>query len=184
MQNKVSIITVSGFPNSGKSTLAESLALLLRYKRHYTGGIFRDMAKERHMTIEEFYPTVTPEIEREVDHIQERLMHTERRIIVEGRISPFLAPKIPKLTVFLTVDGRISAEREKLRTRKFARYSLARVEEIVRNRVAAEREHYRNLYGIKDHMDPSLFDIVIDTSDISRHEVTIKVLKMLMGRIE
>lgn len=180
----ISRIAVSGLPNSGKSTLTAKLALILGYTRHYTGGIFREMASAKGMTIEEFYPTVTPDVERVVDHIQEHRMRTETRIIVEGRVAPFLAPDIPKITVFLAVDPRIGAERAKLRAKEFAKLPVEEIMKVIGERVAAERAHYRTIYGIEDHMDSSRFDLVIDTSDLTPLETTTEALKRLLGRIE
>ena len=47
-------ITISGTPGSGKSTVAEILEGKLGIKYVYSGMLFRDLAKEHKMTLEEF----------------------------------------------------------------------------------------------------------------------------------
>jgi len=48
------IITISGTPGSGKSTIAKNLLNKIKAKRIYTGGLWRDLAKEKKMTLEKF----------------------------------------------------------------------------------------------------------------------------------
>ena len=47
------IITISGTPGSGKSTVAQILVKKLGLERLYIGGILRALAKHKGMTIEE-----------------------------------------------------------------------------------------------------------------------------------
>ena len=49
------IISISGKPGSGKSTVTKMLAEKLGLKHHYMGGIIRNMAKEKGLTLQEFY---------------------------------------------------------------------------------------------------------------------------------
>ena len=48
------------------------------------------------------------------------------------------------------------------------------VEEVLAlniERETNEREHYLSLYGIKNHLDPAIFDITCDTTFLSPDEV-------------
>ena len=48
------IITISGMPGSGKSTVARRLSEQLAYKRYYMGAVRRKAARKLGMTLEEF----------------------------------------------------------------------------------------------------------------------------------
>jgi len=183
-EHDMATITISGLPNSGKSTTADILGKLIGYKRYYTGGIFREMAAERHMTIDEFYPTVDAATEQEVDRRQEEHLRNENNIIVEGRIAPFLASEKKKIKLFFTVSQKESITRERRRNEKCRAMSDGALWKIISGRIDAERAHYRKLYPhIADHLDPSAFDIIIDTTEVSKYDVLLKVLKEIITEI-
>jgi len=85
----VPIIRVSGNVGSGKTTLCEMLAKELGYKYYYTDQIFRDMAKEKNLSIEEFYEQMKndPETEKRIDIKQMNIMLETDDIIVQGRMA-------------------------------------------------------------------------------------------------
>ena len=63
------IITIAGTAGSGKSTLARNLIKQLDAKRIYVGGIRRELARSKSMTIEELneYAKEHPETDVDVD---------------------------------------------------------------------------------------------------------------------
>lgn len=176
----MAVIRVSGHPGSGKTTLCKKLSEILGYRYTYTGGIMREMAAQRGQSIEEFYKKLAddPELEKSVDQQQEDLMRVESRLIVEGRIAPFLQCPYKKVNVLLTVGFEEGARRLMQRDENFGR-SLSEVKNRARVRVRTERLHYRKLYGIQNHFHPGYFDIVIDTTERSPSQVLAYILKKL-----
>ena len=65
----IMIITISGTPGSGKSTAAEMLSKKLKAERIYVGGIRRELAREKGMTLQELnqYAATHPETDVDVD---------------------------------------------------------------------------------------------------------------------
>ena len=63
------ILTISGTPGSGKSTIAKILVAKLHAQRIYVGGIRRELAKEKSMTLMELneYAKTHPETDVDVD---------------------------------------------------------------------------------------------------------------------
>ena len=55
----VAIIRVGGNLGAGKTTVCKKLAEYLGYRYFNTGGVFREMAKERGLTIEKFYSQIS-----------------------------------------------------------------------------------------------------------------------------
>lgn len=166
------VIRVSGYPGSGKTTLCKQLADALGYEYHYAGGIFRQMAAEKGMSIEEFYIALSadPATENEVDKRQEALMASKDGLIMEGRVAPFLACPFPTKNILLTVSIEEGARRNLGRPENEGR-SLDDMKDQTAKRLAAEETHYRALRGIESHLDPKHFDIVVDTTDITPDEV-------------
>jgi len=173
----MAIIRVSGYPGSGKTTLCKRLAAHLRYEHHYAGGIFRAMAKERGLSIEAFYEQVAkdPSLEQSVDEKQAELMQTFDNLVMEGRMAPFQKTPFKTINVLLTVDPDVGAKRELEREENRGR-SVAEMRELATKRIETERSHYRDLYKVPNHLDPEHFDIVLDTSGLSKDEVFTEIM--------
>lgn len=179
----MAIITISGNIGAGKSTIAPILAKKLGYEELYVGGLFREMAKKKGLTIEEFYAHLdeNPELEKSVDSKQVKLMRQKDNVIVQGRIAYFFATQTHKSTtsIFLAVNPRIGAKRKI----DEGLYPGKTIEEVISLNLAREedeREHYRSLYGIADHLNPEQFDIVCDTTNLTPKQV----LEFLQSKLQ
>jgi cytidylate kinase len=105
------IISISGAEGSGKSTIAKMLAEKLGWPRYYIGGIRREKAKERGLTLEEYNKLgeTDPSTDLEVDEYQKKLGETQDNFIIEGRTSWHFIPHSFK--IFLDVSFEEGARR-------------------------------------------------------------------------
>ena len=177
----MAVIRVSGYPGAGKTSLCTRLAEELGYTYFYSGGIMRDMARERGMSIEDFYCEIAanPALEKSVDEQSERLMKQNDKLIVEGRIAPFQNAAFRKINVLLKVLPEEGARRQSLRPENKGK-SVQEIQRLTEERVRNERKHYRELYGIADHFDESKFNIVLDTTNATLKET----FQTVLGRLQ
>ncbi len=180
------IITIAGNVGAGKTALAERLASELGYESFSMGAIFRGMAEEKGMSIEEFYKALErdPGLERETDARQKAFMHAHDTIVVQGRISWYFAGRSPFRTfnIFLAVDPTTGAARAGAR-RENAGKNPRELLEANAERERNEKERYRTLYGIEDAASQEHYDLVIDTSALTEDEVFDTVLQKVRARI-
>ncbi len=188
------IITISGSPGSGKSTIAKMLVNRLGYERVYAGGIMRDTARERGLTLEQFmkYLACDTTLEKEIDYkVRDKayaLEKTGKDVLVEGRVHYHLIPE--SLKIYIKVDVREGARRI-LNDLQDTQASADRNQEIVSTieemvRLNTQREEtdalrYRCLYGI-DHRVESQYDLVIDTTHLTIVQGAEKVLEFVRKR--
>ena len=99
----MTIVTISGVPGSGKTTVGEILQKKLGYNYVYSGMIFRKLAEKHNKSLKEFsrYCEKNEEIDKELDKYQLKLLEKEKNLILEGRLAGWLAYKnnIPALKV-------------------------------------------------------------------------------------
>lgn len=173
------IITIGGNLGAGKTTLANRLAEALHYEQLYVGGIFRDMASEKNLTIEQFYAQLKsdPAIEQAVDQRQAATMREHDNLIVQGRVAWYFAKSSPFkiFDILLTVDpvtgaGRVGEKKENIGK------TTDEVTIATADREKMERERYAMLYGIENHLDPAQYDFILDTTSLSEQEVFEKVI--------
>lgn len=177
------ILTLTGMPGSGKSTVAKVLAEKLLFTRYYTGQIMRDIAKEKGMDLVTYlqYLETHPAEEIEIDAKVEALK-SQDNIIVESRTAFHLIPHSFK--VFLDVSEsegakRILNELHQANQRNERSYaSLKEAMDTQRTRFLSDHKRYRALYGI-DMLDRSNYDLVIDTSNLTVQQVVDKILERM-----
>ncbi len=160
------IITISGPPGSGKSTLSRILSARLGMEHVSMGDIFRKCAEDRCMCLEEFglLAKCNGDIDREIDDMQKKIAKEKDNIILEGRLSGFLVDA--NLKVWLKAPLGIRAERIARRECKSVEKAMAETTE----RERCERERYLNYYDI-DINDLSVYDLIIDSSKWSPEEI-------------
>ena len=83
------IITISGPPGSGTSTLSSVIADYFKLTYISSGDMFRAMAKERGVSLEDFgYIAQTdPAIDKQIDEHQVELSKNGDHLLFEGRLS-------------------------------------------------------------------------------------------------
>lgn len=159
------IITISGCIGSGKTTVARDLSKRFGLKHISAGGVFRAMAKERGLTLEEFTKLAEddPRIDREVD-ARQREMAKDDDSVIDGRLSGWLVDADIKIWLKAPLDVR--AKRVARRESK----EYGRALEETRNREESEIKRYKEMYNIDMH-DLTPYNVVIDTTLWNAREV-------------
>lgn len=180
------IITITGYPGSGKSTLGKGIAKALGMK-HYSAGMFwRQIGKERGMSLMQVQEAAKKDrgIDDEVDRRSTELGKKEDNFVIDGRVAWHFIPK--SLKIFVKIDLKKAAERvyrdskQGKEERKGEEGNLS-IEETVKNmqqRMKMNQKRYKSLYNV-DYLDEKNYDIVVDTSDSDIPETREKVLKQL-----
>ncbi|MGC9554661.1 MAG: (d)CMP kinase [Thermoplasmatota archaeon] len=173
-------ITLGGLPGSGTTTTARRLQETLHLPYVYAGHLFRELARERGMTLAEFgaYCEEHPEVDRALDKKQEMLL-AAGHLILEGRLAGWIAHRnsIPAFKIWLSCM-------EKERVRRVAERegeSLETVRREIEAREASEKKRYRRYYDI-DLDDLSIYDVVVDTTSLPPTEVEAAILEAMDGR--
>lgn len=182
----MAIITIGGNLGAGKTTLAGKLASALGYEELYVGGIFRTMAAEHGLSLEDFYSKLKsdPKLERSVDEQQAKLMQEKDNLVVQGRVAWFFAKESPFaiFNIFLAVDPLIGAARIAKREGK-SKEPIADLVAVNTGRERTEQERYRTLYGVENFLELGHYDFALDTSKLTEQEVLDKILLKIKDRI-
>jgi len=192
MKKENFIITISGTPGSGKSTIAKNLVKIFNAKRVYVGGIRRDMAKEKGMTLMELnqYALTNPEADVDVDkkvNAEIKKLAKKFPVIVEGRTQFHFFPDSIKL--YIKADLEEGAKRIWLSLQKPANKakrnearvnSLKELMEKIINREKNDLKRYKKYYNL-NHTDKSHYDFIIDTTHINAKQATQKVVNFIQN---
>lgn len=185
------IITISGTPGSGKSTVAKILVEKLHAERIYVGGIRRDLAKEKGMTLEELnqYALSHPETDVDVDKKAaaeaQKLEKTKKIVVVEGRTQFHFLPE--SIKIFITVDVEEAARRiwkdlqhaDLQQQRNEGKIgSLAEMKESIEKRFENDQMRYKKYYNL-DITNQRQYDLVIDTTKITAEQAAQKIMEFI-----
>lgn len=181
------IVSITGLPGSGKTTVRNAIADQLALPRYSMGDVFGKVAVRHGMTIGEFneYAKGKPEIDHEVDTYQTTLAKEEvGGFVIDGRLSWHFIPQSFK--VFLDVDLNEAARRiftaqqanPESRSDEPVYASADEVQAAITKRLKVDQERYLQVYGV-DYLDRSNYDLVIDTTHIPANEVVKQILATL-----
>lgn len=151
------IITISGPPGSGTSTLARALSERLQLRRVNSGDLFRKIACDKGISLKELGRIAEkgPDIDYQIDDAQRDLARGGSGIF-EGRLSGHVLDA--DLRIMLKADIQIRAGRIARRENKLLQDAL----DEARVREECEARRYKMYYNI-DIQSMSAYDLVIDT---------------------
>ena len=159
-------IAISGPPGSGTTTVAKLVAEKLGYELISAGEIFRQMARERGYTIEEFSKIAeeNEEIDYYIDRTQKELAKSKKNVVVEGRLSAWVVEDSFRVFIFAPEDVRVE------RIAKREGKSIEKVREETRRREMHERSRYRKYYGINID-DWSIYHLIFNSACFSAEAI-------------
>ena len=106
------ILSISGKPGSGKSTVAKSLASHLAMDHVSAGDFMRQMAAERGISVLELSAIAEVDdgaIDREIDDRSRKFGEERDEFVIDARLAWFFIPRSVK--VFLDVSIEVATER-------------------------------------------------------------------------
>jgi len=176
------VITVSGPHGTGKSTYARALAEFLRLRYVSAGELFRELAKERGMSLESFsqYAAHNPEIDHLID---ERTVEEAKKgsVVIDAQLAAWMIKDLADVRLLLTASDPVRFSR--IAQRDHVSLEFAKTETLTREEI--QRRRYQKYYGI-DVTDFNIYDLKIDTGlhsiETTRKHVLDSVRNLLQSK--
>ena len=189
------IITISGTPGSGKSTVAKILVEKLNAERIYVGGIWREFFREKKLSLDQLedYTREHPEADREVDEKASaearRLEKQGKIVVVEGRTQFHFLPESIKIYIKVHPEEgarRIWKDLQSAETRQQRNEGALSSQQETKQRTQQREEEdalrYQKIYHL-DYRDEANYDLVVDSTTINADETTQKIL-LYLAKVE
>jgi predicted cytidylate kinase len=169
------LVTISGLPGAGTSTVAQLVADALGLERVDGGTVFRSMAAEVGLDVGEFSKVAegNPEIDLELDHrLADRVKEGE--VVLESRLAGWIVTIEQLTAVRVWIDAEEAERARRVAGREHEGQDAALVAN--RAREASERRRYRTYYGI-DLDDLTVYDLVIDSTSTPPEAIAKSILE-------
>jgi cytidylate kinase len=180
------IITISGLPGSGKSTIAKTLAQKLGFKHYSAGDILRKMAEEKKVPLAKLCAKAEKDggrIDHELDERTKQLGKNQDDFVLDSRMGFHFIPD--SIKIFLDVDPQVACERifndVKAGKRKEEMKGVKNVEdvrEIVAERVRSENSRYHKYYKVQ-YTDLSHYDMIVNVSHNSIEHIVDEIIRFV-----
>ncbi|RLE45969.1 hypothetical protein DRJ25_04880 [Candidatus Woesearchaeota archaeon] len=183
------IITISGTPGSGKSTIAKGIAKILGMKHHSIGDLMKRLAQKKKISLIELSKKAENDekIDLGLDSELKRLAKTEDNFVADTRMGFYFIPN--SIKIFVKVKPEIAAKRllkdvkaGKRKTESEAK-TLQEALRLVKERLDSERKRYKKYYGV-DFTDEKNYDFVMDTSKLDIKKSLDKALSFIRTRLK
>jgi CMP/dCMP kinase len=174
------LITISGVPGSGKTTVARLLAARLGIPHIYAGDLYRKEAEERGLSLEEF--NQLSERDHSIDRaLDEKMAGYARQggVVLEGRLAGFIAVQegVDALKVWLTASDEVRARRVAQREGR----DWTTVLHENHSRQGSDAKRYKDIYGF-DLNDTSIYDLILNTDDAGPETLAEDILARTSAR--
>ncbi|TGC08482.1 (d)CMP kinase [Methanolobus halotolerans] len=160
------LLTISGLPGSGTTTVSRILAERYRLEMVSAGEVFRSLAREYGMSLAEFGELAESDdsIDLKIDERQRQIANTRDNLILEGRLAGHMAGRALKVWIKAPVEVRVN--------RIAGRESGLFEEKLdeTKEREASEATRYSSIYSI-DIRDLSIYDLIVDSSKWDQYMV-------------
>lgn len=175
-------ITITGNLGSGKSSVAKILKEK-GYEFFSTGNIFRQLAMEKGLSVEEFNRQVNEaagrgdrSVDRMIDDTTTKIGRERDNVVIDSRLAWHFAPKSFKVFVITDIDeASRRVFHDSLRAGSESYESQDACRKALINRQKLETVRYKEIYDI-DYYDMGNYDFVIESTSASPAEIAQEIL--------
>lgn len=175
-------ITITGNLGSGKSSVAKILKER-GYEYSSTGNIFRQLAMEKGLSVEEFNRQVNEavgrgdhSVDKMIDDTTARIGGERDRVVFDSRLAWHFAPRSFKVFIITDIDeASRRVFQDSLRTDSESYESQDACRKALINRQKLETVRYKEIYGI-DYYDMSNYNLVIESTNAVPDEIAQEIL--------
>lgn len=175
-------ITITGNLGSGKSSVAKILKEN-GFEYSSTGNVFRQLAMEKGLSVEEFNKQVNEaakrgdhSVDKMIDDTTARIGQERDKVVFDSRLAWHFAPKSFKVFIITDIDeASRRVFHDSLRANSESYESQDACRKALVNRQKLETVRYKEVYDI-DYYDMGNYDLVIESTNASPNEIAQEIL--------